>query len=187
MSVIYTKDILIKDNYFIGDYSYGSPRVLDWSDGTELHIGKYCSIADNVTFILGGNHRYDWVSTYPFTEIDNFPEANGINGHPASSGNIIIGNDVWIGYGATILSGVTIADGSVIGADSVVSRNTEPYSINVGNPAKEVKKRFKNSQINNLLKIKWWNWSDYKVNSEVVNICSDNIDGFINSHLKKDN
>ena len=96
----------------MGKYSYGNPIVYSWGEGTTAQIGSYCSISGEVKIILGGEHRTDWVTTYPFSAL--WPEiAQDVPGHPKSKGNVLIGNDVWIGYGALILSGVTIGDGAV--------------------------------------------------------------------------
>src|ERR1035437_8628156 len=93
----FTKDVLVGRGYKIGDYTYGSPTVLHWGEAVTLEIGKFCSIADDVTIFLGGNHRIDWVTTYPFNVLPQyFPTGKDISGHPASKGDIIIGNDVWI-------------------------------------------------------------------------------------------
>src|SRR5450759_4460972 len=114
-------------NYNIGIWTYGSPKVLAWDANTQLTIGKYCSIAAGVTLILGGEHRSDWISTYPFSGF--FEEGKAIKGHPASKGNIVIGNDVWIGENATILSGVNIGSGAIIGACAVVTQDVAAYTI----------------------------------------------------------
>jgi acetyltransferase-like isoleucine patch superfamily enzyme len=173
----FTRTLLANRNdCIIGDYTYGNPEILEWNDGKKLCIGKYCSIAEGVKIFLGGNHRVDWLTTYPFNIInDNFQNAKDIKGHPASKGDVIIGNDVWIGYGAVILSGVTIGDGSVIGAFTVVSKNVDPYSIVVGNPMKEVKKRFSADVIDKLLALKWWDWEINKINDNVKILCSNDI------------
>ena len=177
---IYTKYRLADQTYDIGDHTYGLPRIMRWDDKTKLHIGKFCSIAEDVTIILGGNHRSDWVTTYPFNVINLFfPNAVGIEGHPATKGDITIGNDVWIGNGATILSGITIGDGAIIGARAVVASDVPPYSIVVGNPAQVIRKRFDDESIQALLKIKWWNWDEEKINREVVYLCSNDIRQFI--------
>jgi acetyltransferase-like isoleucine patch superfamily enzyme len=175
----YTKDILldIADIADIGDYTYGKPRVFHWGEDARLKIGKFCSIADDVVIFLGGNHRHDWVTTYPFSALlEDWPTAKDVKGHPATNGDVVIGNDVWIGYGVTIMSGVNIGHGAVIGAKSVVTKNIEPYSIVAGNPAKEIKKRFSNDDIEKLLNACWWNWSLEKIKDNVEFLCSNNID-----------
>ncbi|MCB2116891.1 MAG: CatB-related O-acetyltransferase [Rhodobacteraceae bacterium] len=131
--------------------------ILEWGEGTALRIGAFCSIADGVTVLLGGNHRIDWISTFPFGHI-HLEElgGEGIVGHPQSRGDVVIGNDVWIGQGATILSGVTIADGAVVGAGAVVARDIGPYEIWGGNPAVLLRPRFPAPVIEALLALKWW-------------------------------
>lgn len=148
----------------VGDHTYGFPNVYSWGDETKLHIGKYCSIAEGVVIVLGGEHRMDWVTTFPFSAVSrDWPSAKSIKGHPATKGDVIIGNDVWIGHGALVLSGVTIGDGVVIGAGSVVTKNVEDYAVVAGNPAKFVKFRFDEATRTGLKKLSWWNWSDEKV------------------------
>ncbi len=173
----FTKDFFHNPNYTIGDYSYGKPSVLDWNEGANLRIGKFCSIAENVTIFLGGNHRSDWISTYPFSVLYlDFPNAKGIKGHPSTNGDVVIGNDVWIGRGATIMSGVHIGDGAIIGANTVVSKDVEPYSIVVGNPCKEVRKRFDSESIDKLLSIKWWDWPVSEINEKIHVILSNRLE-----------
>lgn len=142
------------ENVEIGDFTYGKPLVLSWEEDTKLKIGKFCSIADDVVILLGGEHRSDWITTYPFNSLLNC--CDHINGHPSSKGNIVIGNDVWIGRASLILSGLTIGDGAVIGANSVITKDVEPYSIVGGNPAKLIKYRFDKDTIKELLEIEWW-------------------------------
>src|SRR5665213_3169155 len=166
-SPFFTKDWFKNKPYKIGDYTYGKPLVL-FDDAANLTIGKFCSIADNVKMFLGGNHRVDWISTYPFNALSNhFSSAKHIKGHPATKGDVTIGNDVWIGHSVTILSGITIGDGVVIGAESVVTKDIPPYQIWVGNPAKMVKKRFTDEQIHFLLRLKWWDWDKDKIENNV--------------------
>lgn len=158
-----------------GKYTYGTQNITihNFGEKAELKIGKFCSIANNVEVFTGGNHRVDWFTTYPFGHIhrDIFVGFNG-EGHPATKGDVTIGNDVWIGNGVTIMSGITIGDGAVIGAKSVVVKNVAPYSIVGGNPAKELKKRFSDDIINKLLELKWWEWEDNKINANIQVLCS---------------
>ncbi len=180
-SPFFTKDVLAGRGYKIGDYTYGRPKVLHWGEDVILEIGKFCSIADDVTFFLGGNHRVDWVSTYPFNVLHQyFSNGKNISGHPASKGNIIIGNDVWIGNGASIMSGVKIGDGAVIGARSVVAKDVKPYEIVVGNPAKSIKMRFDDDTIKRLLELKWWDFSIDEINQIVPLLMTDPISFFKN-------
>ena len=163
-----------------GKYTYGRPGLYYANSGATYRSGNFCSIGDNVIIYLGGNHRSDWVTTYPFGHIftDTFNTFNGI-GHPSTKGDVIIGNDVWIGNNVTIMSGVTIGDGAVIANSSHVVKNVEPYSIVGGNPATHIRYRFTQEQIEALLKIQWWNWEDAKINRHVPLLCSGNIDDFI--------
>ena len=165
-----------------GKYTYGSPTVY-WKDAANLTVGNFCSIAGNVRIYLGGNHRTDWVTTYPFGHIHQhkFP-FNGV-GHPSTKGNVVIGNDVWIGDNVTIMSGVTIGDGVVIACNSHVVKNVEPYSLIGGNPAKLIKYRFTQEQIQRLLEIKWWYWDDEKINKFIPLLCNEDIDQFIHSAI----
>jgi len=166
--------------YIHGKYTYGELDIKKWGNETKLVAGKFCSIANNVTIYLGGNHRTDRVTTYPFGHIfeEVFNEFDGA-GHPSTKGDVIIGNDVWICDNVTIMSGVTIGDGAVLAKNSHVVKNVEPYSIVGGNPAKFIKYRFTPEQINKLLEIKWWDWDDEKINKYTPFLCNDNIDEFI--------
>jgi len=151
--------IVGKSNISLGRFSYGfeNINVRQWGEGASLKIGQFCSIADNINIFLGGNHRIDWITTFPFGHI--FQEELGgqdIIGHPATKGDVIIGNDVWIGSGATILSGINIGDGAVISANATVVKNVQPYQIVAGNPATLIRKRFDDEIIELLLMLRWW-------------------------------
>ena len=166
----------------IGKYTYGIPDIHFPNDNAKLEIGKFCSIGSNVNIYLGGNHRTDWVTTYPFGHIhqNKFNNFNG-EGHPSTRGDVIIGNEVWIGNDVTIMSGVTIGDGVVIANNSHVVKNIEPYSLVGGNPAKLLKYRFTFEQIEKLLEIKWWDWDEDRINKFTPLLCNSNIDEFIKS------
>lgn len=166
----------------LGRHTYGTPKVITFrGDATCLRIGQFVSIGHEVEFLLGGNHRVDWVTTFPVRRIFGLPGA-GSDGHPASKGDIIVGNDVWLGYGCRVLSGVSIGDGAVIGAFTTVTRSVRPYSVVVGSPAREVRRRFSDPQIAALQKVAWWNWSDSKIKEEASALCSTGIDDFIRRH-----
>ncbi len=144
----------------IGRFSYGyeNMEVREWGEGANLTIGSFCSIAHAIRVFLGGNHRIDWASTYPFGHIFKSQlGGQGIVGHPLSSGDIVIGNDVWLGAGATIMSGVSIGNGAVIAANATVIKDVEPYEIVGGNPAKHIKYRFDGAIIEAFLDLQWWN------------------------------
>jgi acetyltransferase-like isoleucine patch superfamily enzyme len=178
----YTKDILLqKYRANIGEHTYGAPRIIDFDEGATVRIGKYCSIAEGVVIMIGGNHRLDWITTYPFSALsERWHKAKDIIGHPQSKGDVIIGNDVWIGLDAMILSGVTIGDGAVVAARSVVVKDVPPYSVVGGNPAKLLKMRFSEEDIAKLLKIRWWDWPDEKISRNVKILCASNIDALSN-------
>ena len=177
----YTRDLLKAKNYEIGEYTYGTPMVLGqiFHPQIRLKIGKFCSIGHGVTIYLGMLHRVDFVTTYPFLVFpDDWPKSKYVRIEDAtrfSRGDVIIGNDVWIGDRATILSGVRIGDGAVIGAGSVVAKDVEAYSIVAGNPARPKRKRFDEEIIKKLLEIKWWDWPVEKINDNLNVICSDNV------------
>ncbi len=137
-------------------------RVHGWNEGAGLRVGAFCSIAAGVQIFLGGEHRADWVSTFPFSVLWR-KSAGAITGHPATKGDVRIGNDVWIGCEAIILSGVTIGDGAIIGARAVVAGDVAPYAIVAGNPARQIRKRFDDTIIEELLDIRWWDWDDAKI------------------------
>lgn len=176
----YTRDTLKGEQYSIGKYTYGSPDVFCFGDDTRLIIGRYCSISDRVVILLGGNHRLDWATTYPFSAFPGqWPEAAMLKGHPASKGDIVIGNDVWIGFGVILLSGVSIGDGAVVGAGSVVSRDVAPYTVVAGNPAVQIKKRFSGAIIRKLLTLRWWDWPEEKVKEHIHYLCSGDMEALL--------
>jgi acetyltransferase-like isoleucine patch superfamily enzyme len=176
----YMQDNPRYSNYNIGRFTYGDPLVLEWGEGTTLTVGSFCSISANVTILLGGNHRSDWITTFPFNVI--FEEFKQIEGHPSSNGDVIIGNDVWIALNTLILSGITIGDGAIIAANSVVTKDVEAYAIVGGNPAKKIKNRFDDKTIEDLLKIQWWNWELEKIKSTIPIMLSSNIQTFLNKN-----
>lgn len=166
---------------FKGHRSYGDPIVR--GDISDIHIGKFCSIAQNVIVDLGFHHNTNFLTTYPLNVM--FDQLKHITGHPVSKGDIIIGNDVWIGEGSIIMGGITIGDGAVIGAGSIVTKNVQPYSIVAGNPAKEIRKRLAPLQIESMIQIAWWNWPDQKIIENAELLMNENKLLFINKHLKK--
>ena len=150
-------------------------KVFFWEDPTRgreeasrLLIGKRCSIALKAEFFLGGNHRYDFITTALLDE--SLPGLIGTNG------DIQIGNDVWIGYGATILSGTTIEDGAVVGARAVVTGRVPAYAIVAGNPGRVIRRRFSDEVIEALLRIRWWDWPEEAIDAHKALLCSGRID-----------
>jgi len=172
------KDGIQKYKWAIGDHTYGSVSILE-PRMANVKIGKFCSIAGGVTIILG-NHRTDTVTTYPFSSLKQYwPGArrDAIEDH-STNGDVVIGNDVWIGRAVTIMSGVKIGDGSVIAANSLVNKDVEPYSIVAGTPAKKIKLRHTEKTVSALLKIKWWDWDDSLIDSRLSDLLSD-VDSFV--------
>jgi chloramphenicol O-acetyltransferase type B len=167
-------------NHQFGRSTYdNSLRVHDWGADATLRIGAFCSLASEVQIFLGGNHRPDWVTTYPFNVV--WPAGNHIKGSPSSKGDVIIGNDVWIGHGAVILSGVTIGDGAVIGARAVVAKDVPPYGIAAGNPARVVRMRFDDTTIERLLNIQWWSWEDARIERYLPLLLNQDIAAFLDA------
>lgn len=164
----------------IGVWTFGLPRIHKWTNKYTLTIGKFCSIAENVDIIVDGNHRPDWVSMFPLSRLllNDFSNL----GHPEGKGNMVIGNDVWLGMGCMIMSGVNIGDGAVVAAGSVVTHDVLPYEIVGGVPAKSIKFRFVPEQISALLKIKWWDWEIEKIKNDIPLLESGEINKFIEKY-----
>lgn len=164
----------------VGSNTYGHDniKIIDAGEGKTLKIGKFCSIAHGVVVFLGANHRVDWFTTYPFGHhMENeFPKVKKDHGHPATKGDVIVGNDVWIATNAVIMSGVKIGDGAVVGAYSVVTKDVPPYTIVAGNPAKQIRKRFSDEVINKLLELKWWDKPHHEINEISDILCSNDIE-----------
>lgn len=163
--------------YEIGRGTYGTPEIFTWNEGAKLKIGAFCSFASGVKLLLGGEHRADWVTTYPFNVL--WECGRHITGHPKTKGDVIIGNDVWIGTEAIIMSGVTIGDGAVVGARAVVTKDIEPYAIYGGNPARLLKKRFDDKTIQQLLELEWWNLKDEEIERLLPLMLNTDIQTFI--------
>ncbi|OCC25065.1 type B chloramphenicol O-acetyltransferase [Croceicoccus estronivorus] len=162
----------------VGRYSYYSgyyhghsfddcARFLLPDDGADrLIIGSFCSIGSGAAFIMAGNqgHRNDWISTFPFYWMPEVPAFEGATNGYLPAGDTVIGNDVWIGSEAVIMPGVRIGDGAVIGTRALVTKDVAPYTIVGGNPAKAIRKRFSETDIERLLELKWWDWTDEQLN-----------------------
>lgn len=165
--------------YSIGEWTYASfpiATVVNSFLGTDtLKIGKFCSIAPRVTFLLNVAHSTTWVTTYPFSTWSERSKWQGVK----CKGDIVVGNDVWIGYNALILSGVTIGDGAIIGAGSIVTKDVAPYMIVGGAPAKPIRRRIPEHLVDKMLKIAWWNWPDDFIAQMLPFLLQDDINLFV--------
>ncbi|MFD3191770.1 CatB-related O-acetyltransferase [Sedimentitalea sp. HM32M-2] len=167
---VYLRAVLDHPRIAVGAHSYASSfdPPEDWAarlapylfpDSRErLVIGRFCQIAHGATFVTASaNHPMDGFSTYPFSIFD--PATMGDYADLALlHGDTVIGNDVWIGYGALILPGVTIGDGAIVGAGAVVAADVAPYGVVAGNPARRVRDRFAPEVVARLLELRWWDW-----------------------------
>nr|WP_315258224.1 CatB-related O-acetyltransferase [uncultured Flavobacterium sp.] len=183
----FLKSIIKNPNIIVGDYTYYDDfeNVENFEKNVKYHfdfvddklsIGKFCMIASDVKFIMNGaNHLTNALTTYPFA-IFGQGWGNAMEGKQyPQKGDIHIGNDVWIGYNATIMAGVNIGDGAIIATNSTVIKDVEPYTIVGGNPAVEIKKRFSNDVIERLLKLRWWDWDIEKITRNVQNLTNMDI------------
>lgn len=146
----------------VGDYTYGGLRVLTYNKNNKLQIGRFCSIAQEVMFVLSADHYINHISSYPYKVWIMKEDQEGI-----SKGNITVDDDVWIGFRSTILSGVHIGQGAVIAAGAVVTKDVPPYSIVAGVPAKVIKYRFKSDMIEELLKIDYQKLSEKEIKDHI--------------------
>ena len=165
----------------IGEHTYGAPLVFNQEYG-RLKLGRFCSIAMGVTFILG-NHRTDMVSTFPFKVLSDYwpGAADGPEDHE-DRGGVEVGSDVWFGAHATVLAGARIGSGAIVAANAVVTKAVPPYAIVGGNPARILRYRCSEPQIESLLKIAWWDWPTEKVQTELGSLTSLSVDDFIARH-----
>lgn len=188
---IYLKSVINNPSIIVGDYTMYNDFVNDPTDfernnilyqypvnHDKLIIGKFCSIACGAKFLLNSaNHTLKSLSTYPFPifyeewDLDKKDVAQAWD----NKGDIIIGNDVWIGFEAVIMAGVTIGDGSIIGTRAVVTKDVPPYTIVGGVPAKPIRQRFSDEVISQLLELKWWDWSEEKIQKNLSAIKSGNF------------
>lgn len=164
-------------DYEMGVGTYGLPYVHDWHEGSTLKIGAYCSIGHEVQIFLGGQHRTDWVSSYPFPAF--FSELRDVTGYSWTRGDVVIGNDVWISTGVSILAGVTVGDGAVLAAGAIVSRDVPPYAVVAGNPARVVRWRFDEETRAALLAARWWLWPESEVRQAARLLCSTDMTAFL--------
>ena len=169
-------DYVVDHGFEIGDFSFGSPEVRYYHDGSRLIVGKFCSIAESSTFLLGGAHRTDFASTFPFGEMTR---VKGPSDRPRSRGDIVVGHDVWVAANATVLSGVTIGHGAAVGAGSVVIEDVPPYAVMFGNPARLVSRRFSDEIVAELLELRWWDLDEQQIRTLRPQLESTDIEAFI--------
>ena len=190
--IVYLKNVVQGPNIQVGDFTIYNDFVNDPRDfqknnvlyhypinNDRLVIGKFCSIACGAKFLMNSaNHTLNSLSTYTFPL---FYEAweHGMSPKAAwdNKGDIIIGNDVWIGYEAAILAGVTIGDGAIIGARAVVTKDVPPYTIVGGIPAKPIRRRFSDQVVDTLLELKWWDWPIDRLSEALTYIQGGDIEG----------
>ena len=188
--IVYLKNVITNPNIQIGEYTiyndfYNNPLEFQKNNvlyhypinSDKLIIGKFCSIACGTKFLMNcANHTLHSLSTYTFPLFsEEWEHKMNVRNSWDNRGDIIIGNDVWIGYEAVILSGVNIGDGAIIGTRAVVTKDVPPYTIVGGSPARVLKKRFSDDIIDKLLKMKWWNWPVEKIAKSLKYIQSGNL------------
>jgi virginiamycin A acetyltransferase len=183
---VFLSAVLHHPRISVGDYSYASahqppddwamrlaPYLYDFSP-EKLVIGKFCQIADGVTFITASaNHRYDGFSSFPFGIFTGAGTA--APSMPTGGADTILGHDVWIGQGARILPGAVIGNGVIIGAGAVVAGTIADYSIVAGNPARVIRRRFAPDIIARLNAIAWWDWDIARITQAEAAICGGDI------------
>lgn len=163
--------------YTVGTGTYGIPEVFEFGDDTILRIGSYSSIAAGVKVLLGGEHRTDWLTTYPFPAMMKGLE--DIKDYAPSKGDVVIGSDCWICADASILSGVTIGHGAIVAAGAVVTRDVPPFAVVGGNPCKFIRWRFDEDVREQLLQAAWWDWPMEEVKSVARMLSGSDLDGFL--------
>ena len=188
---VYLKEVIAGPNIEVGEYTMYNDYVHDPRDfeknnvlyhypinGDKLKIGKFCSIACGAKFLFtSANHTMKSLSTYPFPIFFEEWGVNEKNIRQAwdNKGDILIGNDVWVGYEAIVLAGVTIGDGAIIGSRAVVTKDVPPYTIVGGVPAKPIRKRFDDVTIERLEALRWWDWDEEKIKRSIPSIQSGDI------------
>lgn len=186
--IVYIKNAITRPNIIVGDYTYYDDidgaekfeeRVTHHYEfiGDNLIIGKFCAIAKGIEFVMNGaNHRMNSVTTYPFNIFgqgwEKFTPA--LEQLPLK-GDTVVGNDVWIGQNVTVMPGIHIGDGAIIAANSVVTKDVPAYCVVGGNPSKIIRKRFDDTLIDYLLKLKWWDWDADKIFRNMDALCSGDL------------
>lgn len=172
-----------------GSYTGAFDISLVWARNVNVLVGRFCSLASNISFLIGGNHPLkNVVSTYPFDTGhvvkkvfgEVYPDILPVESKRINPIQVIIGHDVWIGRNVTIMGGVKIGNGAVIGTNAVVAKDIPPYAIAVGNPARIIKYRFDEETIRKLFAVKWWNWDLKKIadNFPLIN----DVEKFLETH-----
>lgn len=186
-SMVFLKALVTNPQIEIGDYTYyhdfddpagfeRNVRYLFDFIGDRLVIGKFCSIASGAEFLMnGGNHLTETVSTFPFAIFGNGWEHAMPESWP-HKGDLVIGNDVWIGYRATLLAGIEVGHGAVIASRSVVTADVPPYAIVAGNPARVVRMRHSDADIARLLDLAWWDWPVERITRHARVIAAGTVD-----------
>lgn len=181
---IYVKPTIKNPNIVVGDFTYIADSEFEshvthhyeWI-GDRLIIGKFCQIASGVEFIMNGaNHQMNAVSTFPFYTLEGWNMEPPKPSDLPLKGDTVIGNDVWIGQNVVILPGVHIGDGAIVGANCVVGSDVEPYTITIGNPSRELRKRFDDELIDLLLQFKWWDKSIEEINQLIPLLTCSNLE-----------
>nr|WP_233559637.1 CatB-related O-acetyltransferase [Taibaiella sp. KBW10] len=184
----FLKNIIRNPNIIVGDYTYYDDfeDVHNFEKNVKYHfdfindkliIGKFCMIASDVTFIMNGaNHVTDALSAFPFAIFGNGWERAMEGSVYPNKGDIVVGNDVWIGHSATIMAGVRIGDGAIIAGNAVVVKDVPPYTIVGGNPAIVIRKRFSEEVIEQLLTLRWWDWDIQKITDKLPYLTRMEID-----------
>lgn len=187
----FLKNIIKNPNIIVGDYTYYDDfeNVENFEKNVKYHfdftgdkliIGKFCMIASDVKFIMNGaNHLTNALSTYPFAIFGHgWEHAMDGKTYP-NKGDLVIGNDVWIGYNATLMAGITVGDGAIIATNATVTKDVPPYTIVGGNPAVEIRKRFPEDIIQKLLELKWWDWDIDRITRNVQHLTSASLNNLV--------
>lgn len=189
---VYLKNVITDSSIEIGDYTMYNDFVNDPRDFEKnnvlyhypinhdrLIIGRFCSIGCGARFLFNSaNHTVSSLSTYPFPLFfeEWGLEKENVTDSWDNKGDIIVGNDVWIGYEAVIMAGVTIGDGAIIGARAVVTKDVPPYTVVGGMPAKAIRKRYSQEIISVLSELKWWNWPEKRIAQNIKAIQTGQLD-----------
>ena len=189
---VYLNAVVSDPNISVGDYTIYNDFLRDPTEfvrnnvlyhypinGDKLKIGRFCSIACGAKFLFtSGNHTMRSLSNYTFPIFfDEWNlDAKNICSAWDNKGDIVLGNDVWVGYEAVIMSGVTIGNGAIIGTRAVVTKDVPPYTIVGGVPAKPIRKRFDDETIRALENLRWWDWEREKIARSIVAIQNGRLD-----------